>query len=120
MAAKRLTILVGPHIVIMLTKGVPMIRQMNVIAQIRPHPAHYDDARKAICGIIEQTRAEPGCIEFRLSENQESGTLHLYEEWRDEAALSLHHDQPYTKAVFEDYRKWLAEEPHILHLRPVR
>lgn len=97
-----------------------MTDQLNVIARIAPHPAHYDEARDAICEIIEQTLAEPGCIEFRLSENTQDGTLHLYEEWRDEAALASHHDRPYTKAVFEAYREWLAEEPQILHLRPVR
>jgi len=96
-----------------------MTGQLNVIAQIRPHPDFYHAARTAICAIVDATRSEQGCIEFRLSENQENGTLHLYEEWRDEAALALHHDQPYTKAVFEAYRDWLAEEPHILHLSPV-
>ena len=97
-----------------------MTEQMNVIAQIRPYPAHYYDARNAICEIIERTRAEPGCIEFRLSEHAQDGTLHLYEEWRDEAALTAHHKQPYTKAVFEAYKDWLADEPRILCLRPVR
>ena len=97
-----------------------MTHQLNVIARITPHPVHYNEARDAICGIIEQTRAEPGCLEFRLSEDAKEGTLHLYEEWRDEAALASHHNQPYTQAVFEAYRGWLAEEPHILHLRPVR
>ena len=97
-----------------------MAHQVNIIARITPHRAHYSEARDAICEIIERTRAEPGCIEFRLSENAQNGTLHLYEEWRDEAALASHHDQPYTKAVFEAYQEWLAEEPQILHLRPVR
>ncbi len=97
-----------------------MSQRLNVIAQIRPKAAHFDAARDAICAIVDQTRAEPGCIEFRLSEDAEKGTLHLYEEWRDEAALASHYDQPYTKAVFEAYQEWLAEEPRILHLRPVR
>ncbi len=94
--------------------------QLNVIAQIRPHEAYYDAARSAICAIVAQTRAEPGCLEFRLSEDREDGTLYLYEEWRDEAALASHYDQPYTKAVFAAYREWLAKEPHILRLRPAR
>ena len=97
-----------------------MIHQLNIIARIAPHPTHYTKAREAICEIIEQPRAEPGCMEFRLSENAQDGTLYLYEEWRDEAALASHHDQPYTRAVFEAYRDWLAEEPQILHLRQVR
>lgn len=97
-----------------------MSERLNVIAQITPKAAHFDAARTAICEIIDQTRAEPGCLEFRLSEDAKQGTLHLYEEWRDEAALASHYDQPYTKAVFEAYKEWLAEEPQILHLRPVR
>lgn len=97
-----------------------MTEQLNVFARIVPQPEHFSAAREAICAIIDQTRAESGCIEFRLSENAEEGTLHLYEEWRDDAALAAHYAQPYTRAVFEAYKDWLAEEPRILHLRPVR
>lgn len=53
-----------------------MIHQLNIIARIAPHPTHYNKAREAICEIIEQTRAEPGCMEFRLSENAQDGTLY--------------------------------------------
>lgn len=104
----------------MITNEVNVMSQLSVIARIVPHPEHFQAARDAICAIIDQTRDEVGCIEFRLSENAETGSLHLYEEWRDEAALTSHHDQPYTKAVFEAYKDWLAEEPQILQLRPVR
>ena len=97
-----------------------MDRQLNVVARIVPKPEHLDAARDAIRDILEQTRAEPGCIEFRLSECASEGSLHLYEEWCDEAALAWHHEQPYTKAVFAAYRDWLAEEPEILQLRPVK
>lgn len=97
-----------------------MSNQLNVIARIKPHSAHYNKARDAISEIIKETLAEPGCLEFRLSENAQDGTLHLYEEWRDDAALRAHHERPYTRAVFEAYKDWLAEEPQILHLRPVR
>lgn len=97
-----------------------MIRQLNVIAHIKPHPEHLDAARRAILEIIEPTRAEPGCITFRLNEDVEAGTLYLYEEWRDEAALTAHHEQSYTQGVFEAYQTWLAEDPQILHLRPVK
>lgn len=96
-----------------------MVGQLNVIARIKPHQEHLDAARGAIREIMDRTRAEPGCITFRLSENTNDGSLHLYEEWRDEAALDLHHEQSYTKAVFKAYQEWLAEEPQIVHLRPV-
>ena len=93
--------------------------QLNVIAKIVPRSEHFEEARSAICDIVDRTRAEAGCIEFRLSEDPQSGTLHLYEEWRDEAALAKHHAKPYTSSVFKAYESWLAEEPEILHLRPV-
>lgn len=104
----------------MITKRPDMSHQLNVVAHITPHRQHFKAARDAICGIIDQTRAEPGCLEFRLSEDVEACTLHLYEEWRDEAALTAHHEQPYTKAVFKAYKDWLAEEPRIMRLRPVQ
>ncbi len=97
-----------------------MTAQLNVIARIKPHPEFLDAARRAILEIIEPTRAEAGCITFRLSEDEDSGTLHLYEEWRDAEALATHHEQAYTQGVFEAYKSWLSEEPKILHLRPVR
>lgn len=96
-----------------------MTDQLNVIAKIKPHTENLGAARNAICAIVDRTRAEPGCVTFRLSENAKDGSLHLYEEWRDEAALEAHHQQPYTKAVFEAYKDWLVEEPDIIHLRPV-
>lgn len=96
-----------------------MSRQLNVIARIKPKPAHLDDARGAIRDILDTTRAEPGCIEFRLSEDTEEGFLYLYEEWRDPDALAAHYAQPYTRRVFEAYEAWLDEAPQIAHLQPV-
>ncbi|KZX94855.1 antibiotic biosynthesis monooxygenase [Erythrobacter sp. HI0019] len=93
--------------------------KLNVIAKIVPRSEHFEEARSAISGIVDRTRAESGCIEFRLSEDPQAGTLHLYEEWRDEAALAEHHAQPYTSSVFKAYESRFAEEPEILHLRPV-
>lgn len=96
-----------------------MSEQLNIIARIVPKPAYYQAAREAICGIVKQTRAEPGCIEFRVNESPSSGAIYLYEEWRDEAAFHLHHTQPYTLAVMAAYAEWLDEAPEIIHLRPV-
>ncbi len=97
-----------------------MIDQLNVIAKIIPHAQHRDVARTAILSIVERTRAEPGCVEFRLSESWDGTAFYLYEEWADERALQTHHQQPYTQQVFAAYQDWLAEPPEINHLRPVR
>ncbi len=94
-----------------------MSEQLNIIARIVPKAAFYQAARNAICGIVKQTRAEPGCIEFRVNECPSTGAIYLYEEWRDEAAFNFHHCQNYTRAVMAAYAEWLAEVPDIIHLR---
>lgn len=93
--------------------------RLHAIAKVIPHPEHFDDARSAILAIVDRTRAEPGCLEFRLNENTTDGSLHLYEEWADAAALSHHHAQPYTQHVFQCYEEWLIEPVELTALTPV-
>ena len=96
-----------------------MTKQINIIAKIVPLVQHRDAARTAILSIVERTRGEEGCIEFRLSETEDGAALYLYEEWADQRALQQHHDQQYTRDIFVAYQDWLAEPPEIAHLRPV-
>ncbi|MDG6079015.1 antibiotic biosynthesis monooxygenase [Erythrobacter litoralis] len=96
-----------------------MTDRLIVLARITPKREHLDEAREAIRAILEDTRAEEGCLTFKLAEDEDAGVLHLYEEWADPKALAHHHAQSYTVAVFEAYESWLSEEPEILHLKPV-
>ena len=96
-----------------------MSKRLHAIARILPYPEHLEDARRAICAIVDRTRAEPGCLEFRVNEDVTDGSLHLYEEWADADALRYHHGQPYTQHVFRCYEKWLAEPVLLIELTPV-
>lgn len=96
-----------------------MTRQLNLIARVTPQPRHRDAARAALCAIVPQTRAEPGCIEFRVSESEAEGCFYLYEEWINEEALESHYQQDYTRRVFASYDQWLAKPVEIHHLRPL-
>ncbi|CAM3149448.1 putative quinol monooxygenase [Vibrio neptunius] len=86
-----------------------------IFAKITPKPEYFEVSKQAIKDIISQTRNEPGCLEFTLHEDK-AGSLCLYEEWRDDSALQLHHDMDYTKAVFKAYGDWLATPPEITKL----
>lgn len=95
-----------------------MSEPLTILARITPKPEHFDAARRAVLGIIPATRAEPGCRVFTLHAGREGDErLYLYEVWEDEAALAAHHAAPYTRAVFESYRAWLAEPVEITKLR---
>lgn len=88
-----------------------------VIAKITPKSEYYPAAREAILGIVSQTRSEAGCKTFNLHEDSDGGALFLYEEWSDEAALEEHYRQSYTRAVFEQYKEWLATPVEVTKIR---
>ena len=91
---------------------------LSVFATIHPKPRYLDAARTAIEGILEVTRSEPGCLVFTLHEGGE-GTLHLFEVWADESALTAHYEQPYTREIFTAYEDWLSKPVHVVRMRPI-
>lgn len=87
-----------------------------IFATITPKPKYFESAEKAILGILESTRKEEGCFQFDVHTNQSRTELFLYEQWHDESALALHHQQHYTKEVFSAYEEWLAKPVDITAL----
>ena len=92
---------------------------LSVFATIHPKPDCFDEARDAILGILNDTRAEAGCQHFTLHRNADSGTLHLTEIWDDQAAFDAHHAQAYTRAVFERYEHLLAAPVELTFMHPL-
>lgn len=91
-----------------------------VFAEIRPRPEHFEAARNALASIIEPTCREDGCFAFQLFENQAQYTLFLFEEWRAQADLDAHYQQPYTAEVGRNYKTWLQQPPIIRKMaRPI-
>lgn len=97
-----------------------MPASLFIFAEITPKPEHFLDAQHAIIGILDDTRAEPGCRSFNLFEAPDHRSLYLFEEWENQAALDQHHGKPYTSAVFKAYETWLTEPPRILPLHGVK
>lgn len=78
-------------------------------AKITPKSEHYSKAQDAILAIVDDTRAEAGCIQFTVLADTDQGHIFLFEQWQNEEALKEHHGKPYTKAVMDHYDQWLAE-----------
>ena len=56
-------------------------------------------ARERMREMMRLSRAEDGCIEYVYSEDLiEPGLVHVFEIWRDEAALHGHHTAPHFLA----------------------
>ncbi len=78
---------------------------MNVIlAGTVRFPLEKLDAGLAVMmEMMRLSRAEDGCIEYVYSQDLIERTLvHVFEVWRDEAALQAHHDAPH-------FHRWKAE-----------
>ena len=78
-------------------------------------PQHKDAYIK---GIVEQTKAtlaqEPGCLRFDIIENaSDPNMLHVYEVFRDEAALALHRAAAYHTSFMDNSKDWHAKPAHV-------
>lgn len=92
---------------------------LSVFATITPKPEHLTETLSAIEAIMTVTRAENGCLRFDLHRGASTGQLHLYEVWADRDAFDRHHAQPYTRAVMQQYRDWLAKPAELTFMHPV-
>jgi quinol monooxygenase YgiN len=62
-----------------------------------------DAAQAVMMEMMRLSRAEDGCIEYVYSEDLiHPGVMHVFEVWRDQAALDAHHAAPH-------FRKWAEE-----------
>ncbi len=74
---------------------------MSVIlaGTVRFDPAKLPAARERMLEMMRLSRAESGCIEYVYSEDlAETGLVHVFEIWRDDAALHAHHNAPHFLA----------------------
>ena len=63
---------------------------------VRFDPDKLDAARPRMKEMMRLSRAEDGCIQYVYSEDLlEPGLIHVFEIWRDEAALHAHHEAPH-------------------------
>jgi quinol monooxygenase YgiN len=90
---------------------------MNVIlaGTVRFPPDRMTEARERMQQMMRLSRAEDGCIEYVYSEDLiEPGLVHVFEVWRDEAALHGHH-------TAQHFLAWRASRDEVgMHDRRMR
>jgi len=66
---------------------------------IRIAPERLAELRPHLRNQVEATRAEPGCLDYALTEDPlDPGLIRVYEHFVDEAALAFHRDTPHMAA----------------------
>jgi quinol monooxygenase YgiN len=74
---------------------------------IRVPPERLADLRPHLRAQVEGSRAEPGCLDYALTEDPlDPGLIRVYEHFVDEAALAVHRASPHMAA-------WRASWPGL-------
>ncbi|MGC6512481.1 MAG: putative quinol monooxygenase [Parvibaculales bacterium] len=68
------------------------------------NPAIIDDFEKRVADMVEDVRAEDGCLHYSLLvEDKATGKVNVMEMWRDDDALAVHFTQPWIAAFLETF-----------------
>jgi quinol monooxygenase YgiN len=78
--------------------------RITVVAKVVAKPDAIEPVKAELLKLIEPTRQEPGCIEYRLHQDTSDPAVFIfYETWEDLSCLELHtktgHYTRYVAAV---------------------
>ena len=87
---------------------------LRVVARIKAKSERVDEVRELLCGLIEPTRKESGCIRYELLQNREDPTDFTFvEEWESDAAFESHAASDHIEAIGPKLEPVVAETPDI-------
>ena len=67
-----------------------------IAGTIRVPSEHLTALRPHMIAMREASRAEPGCVQYSYAEDiAEPGLIHVFEVWRDDAAIAAHFAAPH-------------------------
>jgi quinol monooxygenase YgiN len=70
-----------------------------VAGTVRVPPANVDAFRPHMIAMMTASQAEDGCYAYGYAEDVgEPGLMHIFESWRDQAALDAHFQTPHMAA----------------------
>ena len=85
-----------------------------VAARMAAKPGKEDALRATLMGLIAPTRAEAGCIQYDLHEEQgKPGSFLFFEKWTSKQALDEHLATPYLKGLFTVAPEIIEGDPLI-------
>lgn len=87
---------------------------LRVIAKVKARPSKVNELLSVLTSLVEPTRKEPGCISYKLLQNNEDPTdFALIEEWQNNAALQSHFATKHFKDGLVELPNLVAAEPDI-------
>ncbi len=91
-----------------------------VCAKWTAQPGHEDAVRDCVLGLIEPSRAEPGCLMYIPHEDPEDPRVFfIYEQYVDEAAYRAHGESEHFQRLGPGRAIPLLESRERMFLRPL-
>jgi quinol monooxygenase YgiN len=79
-----------------------MTEQLTVVAHLRALNGQIEETKAFLLGLIKPTRAEPGCVEYWLhQDNDEPAEFTFYENWTNRSEWDKHMEMPHLHKVAE-------------------
>lgn len=98
-----------------------MSDSLHLIALFTAKAGKGEELRALLEGLIEPTRAEPGCLDYRLMADRENDLRFMFvEEWRDAEALDAHFTTPHLQNALARFPNLLEGDLELRRLRLVR
>ena len=91
-----------------------MSKQLTVIAHLVAKPDKIEETREFLLSLVGDTRAEPGCVDYDLHQDDANpAEFTFYENWTSRAEWDKHMEMPYLKEFARRAPDLFAADPHI-------
>ncbi len=98
-----------------------MSSSLHLIAMFTAKRGRTDELRSLLESLVEPTREEAGCLDYRLMADTEDDRKFVFvEEWRDSAALDAHFKMPYLQHALSRFPELLDGELDLRRLKPLK
>jgi len=93
--------------------------EVHVIARAVAREGKAAELKTLLSGLIEPTRAEPGCRFYELFESDQPGLFYFHELWQSQAQLDDHAASRHFIEIFAKANDLLAGPLEVNLLKPV-
>jgi len=89
-------------------------KYLTVVAEFHAKSGKEDELRKELMALVAPTRAETGCVQYDVHEEQGTpGHFLFYENWTSRPELDAHARSAHLQRLFGIVGELVTEEPRI-------
>jgi quinol monooxygenase YgiN len=85
-----------------------------IVAEMEAVPERRAELLEVLDGLLEPSRAEPGCVSYRyFFDSENDNIIHFFELWQDQAAVDFHFATPHFLALAEKLPDLIVDGPDL-------